>query len=114
MSWRSERMSSKNITSCRREEDHRIDARTARTSVQWSLHEVPDEREVERRLEATVEVVLRDQILKRDCREGAGRSCGSLVPIMIGCIPPAAEVMREDHATDTAVLIARRARFSTG
>ena len=49
----------------RTEEDHRIDARTARTSV-VILDEIPYEREVKRRLEATVEVVLRDQILKRD------------------------------------------------
>jgi hypothetical protein len=47
------------------EEDHGIDARTARTSV-VILDEIPYEREVECRLEATVEVVLRDQILKRD------------------------------------------------
>src|SRR5215217_621231 len=45
--------------------DHRIDARTARTSV-VILDELPDERQVDRRLEATVEVVLRDQILQRD------------------------------------------------
>ncbi len=47
------------------EEDHGIDARTARRSV-VVLDEVPDEREVERRLEATVEVVLGDQMLQRD------------------------------------------------
>jgi hypothetical protein len=48
------------------EEDHRIDARTARTTSVVILDEIPDEREVKRRLEATVEVVLRDQVLKRD------------------------------------------------
>ncbi len=45
------------------EEDDRIDGRPAALGVQ-RLHQIPHEREVERRFEAAVEVVFWDEILQ--------------------------------------------------
>jgi hypothetical protein len=47
------------------EEDHRVDRRPAALGVERP-HQLPHEREVEPRLQAAVEVVLWDQVLKRD------------------------------------------------
>jgi hypothetical protein len=48
-------------------EDHRIDAGASRRSVAV-LYQIPDERKVEHRVQATVEFVFRDKFFEREVR----------------------------------------------
>jgi len=51
------------------EENHRVDARTARRSVAVP-YQVPDEREVDGSLQAAIEVVFGDELFEREVIEG--------------------------------------------
>src|SRR4051794_9576791 len=51
------------------EENHRVDAGAARRNGVAVLDQLPDERDVEGALQATVEIILRDEFFERDIFE---------------------------------------------
>jgi hypothetical protein len=67
------------------EEDHRVDRWTAARGVARP-EEFSHETEVDDSLQATIEVVLRDELFEREISKG--KKLRSLVPIMMSAVPP--------------------------